>query len=98
MKFALYHDRKKQFLSLPNAALKLAELWGKRGFYIGLPTAATSNQMHDRIDEMMEMHGLPHARLLHAMAWLLDDAAEEKQIQTEDEEIARSWTRSARRA
>lgn len=26
MKFALYHDRKKQFLSLPNAALKLAEL------------------------------------------------------------------------
>lgn len=56
------------------AALRMAELWGKDGFYIALPTAATANQMVGRMDTLLTMHEVPkEVRLLHAMAWLERD-------------------------
>ena len=56
------------------AALRMAELWGKDGFYIALPTAATANQMVGRMEALLTMHNVPkEVRLLHAMAWLERD-------------------------
>ena len=53
------------------AALCLAEQWGKNGFYLALPTAATANQMVDRMRALLKQHHLENeVRLLHAMAWL----------------------------
>ncbi|MBI3946594.1 MAG: CRISPR-associated helicase Cas3' [Armatimonadetes bacterium] len=61
------------------AAIYLAEHWrratGRDGAYIALPTAATSNQMHDRYAAFIaERHpAAARPRLVHGMAWLLDD-------------------------
>ncbi len=53
------------------AALRMAEIWGKDGFYVALPTAATANQMVGRMQALLESHKLPASvRLLHSMAWL----------------------------
>ena len=53
------------------AALQMARQWKKSGFYIALPTAATSNQMVARMRDMLEQHHFSDkVRLLHAMAWL----------------------------
>jgi CRISPR-associated endonuclease/helicase Cas3 len=79
------------------AAFRLAEMWGKTGFYIGLPTAATSNQMFGRVNTMLRLHGAEAARLLHASAWLVDQNAEGGEIHTQDEQIARAWTMPLRR-
>ena len=40
-------------------------LWGKQGIYFALPTAATSNQMFTRINDMLSALGLGGARLMH---------------------------------
>ena len=53
------------------AATRMAEQWGKNGFYVALPTAATSNQMVQRVRAMMNMRNIPaNVRLLHSTAWL----------------------------
>lgn len=80
-------------------ALKMAQQWGKDGFYIALPTAATSNQMVGRMRELFRMHDLEDTvRLLHAMAWLVDEQQPEPdRIQTEDEAFARKWLEPLRR-
>lgn len=53
------------------AAVRMAAQWGKDGFYLALPTAATANQMVQRMREMLQMHDRGDTiRLLHAMAWL----------------------------
>ncbi|MDW7657817.1 MAG: CRISPR-associated helicase Cas3' [Bacillota bacterium] len=46
---------------------------GKDGIYFALPTAATSNQMHNRFSELLRTHHIDNVRLLHSMAWQLDD-------------------------
>lgn len=79
------------------AAMKMSELWGKDGFYIALPTAATSNAMQGRMKQLMARNGFENVRLLHSMAWLVDSAADEKRINTEEEQYARSWTMPLRR-
>ena len=91
------------------AAIYLAEEWrrmsGRGGAYIALPTAATSNQMHARYTEFLKRwrpaHGGP--RLVHGMAWLLDDMSPLKSDAMEiDEEQgieqALDWFRPAKRA
>lgn len=63
MKFALYHDRKKQYLSLPNAALKLAELHEQAklmadvesGSIVLLRDEMTAQEMADTINHLYEM-------------------------------------------
>lgn len=79
------------------AAIHLANLWHKSGFYLGLPTSATSNQMVMRMDELLAAHHIDKARLLHAMAWMMDDGADDGAIHTGDEMYARAWTRPAKR-
>ena len=82
------------------AALRMDSQWEKNGFYIGLPTAATSNQMVKRIRDLLESHHLSQSvRLLHSMAWL---AEEEKVLpppsfMTEEERYAFSWLQPVRR-
>ena len=62
-------------------AFYIAEHWrrtaGKSGAYIGLPTMATSNQMHGRYEKFLsDTHPEQQKpRLIHGMAWLLDDDA-----------------------
>lgn len=59
------------------AALYLATQWMQEGggMYIGLPTAATSNQMHTRVQDLIAEHD-PTAKgsvqLVHGAAWLID--------------------------
>ena len=53
------------------AAIRMAELWGKDGFYVAMPTAATANQMIGRIRDLLIQHNLDNkVRLMHSMAWL----------------------------
>ena len=78
------------------AALQMARSAEKDGFYVALPTAATSNQMVLRMRELLELHDLSgRIRLLHSMAWLSD--AEEIDSPDETDEVAR-WLAPARRA
>lgn len=76
------------------AASQLAQRWNKKGFYIGLPTAATSNQMYNRINAMLAQHQLGESRLLHAMAWQMD---EDTDAGFAEEKIAEQWTAPLRR-
>lgn len=64
------------------AAIHLAVHWlgltQGSGIYVALPTAATSNQMYRRFREFLGAHdtvSARSARLVHGMAWLLDEAA-----------------------
>jgi len=44
------------------------------GLYIALPTAATSNQMHKRLSELLTRQGYGEkVRLVHGMSWMIDD-------------------------
>lgn len=82
------------------AALQLARQWGKCGFYVGLPTAATSNQMVGRIRALLEMHQLSESvRLLHSMAWLADSQGDQPwpKFETEEERYASGWLLPVRR-
>ncbi len=78
------------------AALRMARQWGKDGFYIALPTAATANQMVGRMQALLETHGLQAAvRLLHSMSWLAETDVD-VHSQDEREEAAR-WLAPLRR-
>lgn len=82
------------------AALQMAQRWGKCGFYVGLPTAATSNQMVGRMRALLKMHQFPDSvRLLHSMAWLVDSQEDRPwpKFETEEERYASSWLLPVRR-
>ncbi len=78
------------------AALRMARQWGKDGFYIALPTAATANQMVGRMQALLESHRIPASvRLLHSMAWLTVD---EENVHSPDErDEAVRWLAPLRR-
>lgn len=77
------------------AALRMAEYWRKSGVYVGLPTAATANQMQYRINSLLAEHGIGQARLLHSMAWL-NDMEDEVVHDTEGEYS--DWLKPSKRA
>ena len=91
------------------AALYLAAQWAQmsntEGLYFALPTAATSNQMHGRVKELLHRLGLvteQGVRLVHGMSWLVDDDTPTASTQTEDENKANpnyavEWFRPAKR-
>ena len=56
-------------------ATQLAKRWHKEGFYVALPTAATSNQMFSRVNNMLNHLDLEKSKLMHAMAWIVDSAS-----------------------
>ena len=65
---------------------------GRRGLYMALPSQATSNQMHERMDAMLEDIHYDQSRLLHGNAFLYENTA----FHTEDELTALKWTRPTR--
>lgn len=74
------------------------------GVYFALPTQATSNRIHQRLADFVQLI-CPEAkstRLIHANSWLLQDLAHPAPVPTfGDEEDARSgrdWFASAKRA
>ena len=75
----------------------LMEFFHKSGFYVALPTSATSNQMYGRISSLLLSHEIEGARLLHSMAWLLDHETPESKIDSEDSESAMAWLAPLRR-
>lgn len=78
------------------AALTLAKTWGKSGLYVAMPTAATSNQMVERMRSLLKKHSMQEkVRLLHGTAWLTDNAA--SHIDSEESNFAASWLQPARR-
>ena len=80
-------------------ATRLAQRWGKEGFYVALPTAATSNQMHGRVERMLQSMGLSRAKLMHGMAWIVDtDGLEgDPEFYGEAAQDALLWTAPMRR-
>jgi len=85
------------------AALYAAECWGRSGAYIALPTQATSNQMHGRYARFLERRRPTGTapRLVHGMAWLMDDVSVQDMSRTEEGEerlLSREWFASAKRA
>ena len=91
------------------AAIFLAEYWrniaGCSGAYLALPTGATSNQMFQRYADFLERYrpGIV-PRLVHGMAWLIDEQTPEiEQAQLSEEEretqaYRREWFQPAKRA
>ena len=81
-------------------AVQMARYYGKTGMYIALPTAATANQMVDRVNSFLKDQQIPCARLLHSMAWLRDDA-ERDLCQSKGSDSAdglEDWLKPAKRA
>ena len=75
-------------------AAKICEKYQKRGIYMALPSQATSNQMYDRVNNMLAEINYGQSRLLHGTAFLIEDMPES--FQSEDELIAAKWTRPTR--
>ena len=75
-------------------ANQLCHRFQKSGVYMALPSQATSNQMHHRMNALLSSLDYKDARLLHGNAFLSADAP--ANIQTEDARIAEKWTRPMR--
>lgn len=71
-------------------ALKICKCQGKSGIYVGLPTAATSNQMFQRVKTVLVGCNI---KLVHSSAWLLDDNASFPSMTKE----AMEWMSSTKR-
>lgn len=79
------------------AGLYLATQWQEPvsvgGIYMAMPTAATSNQMHGRLQDLVADHDPAAAkavRLVHGMAWLVDSAttSQEPEVAPDNESQA----------
>ena len=72
---------------------------GLHGIYMALPTAATSNQMVERVRALLKDHGIEQARLLHSTAWMIDNASAtpEELSLDDDARQASDWLRPLRR-
>lgn len=77
------------------AACRLAQRWGKEGFYVALPTSATANQMVGRMNAMLAGLNDPQAKLMHSMAWMQQE--HDPRFQTEDAAEAELWTSPMKR-
>ena len=79
-------------------AYRMAEYWNKEGFYVALPTAATSNQMHERVNTMLSMFGSTTSKLMHGMAWAIDDFTNAEEFRSSDNDnVVTLWTAPMRR-
>lgn len=79
-------------------AVQMLRQWGKDGFYVALPTAATSNQMASRMKDWFHALDIPkEVRLLHGMAWMIDECALEGTKNAEDKDEITRWLVPLRR-
>jgi len=73
------------------------------GFYFALPTQATSNRIHERVNDFLEriVDGTSSARLVHAGSWLLDKMIPTLKPSTSDEKESNrdaiDWFASSKR-
>lgn len=76
------------------------------GLYVALPTAATSNQMFDRVRSFLAEHDAGAAasvQLVHGASWLVDTLSPTEFIETFDDEdpgssLAMDWFRPRKRS
>lgn len=88
------------------AAYQLMAAGRANGIYFALPTQATSNRMHIRMNEFVKrIAGLPTgSRLIHGNSWLMDQTLALSPVTTdrnsasEDARTGRDWFCSAKRA
>lgn len=79
------------------AALYVASQWirGGGGMYVAMPTAATSNQMFERVRAFAREHD-PKAeagvQLVHGTSWLVDRTTTEKDPEVSDDDVRRDGT------
>jgi CRISPR-associated endonuclease/helicase Cas3 len=79
-------------------AVQMLRQWKKDGFYVALPTAATSNQMVSRMKAWFEVLRIPKkVQLLHGMAWMVDDCTTEDAANSEDQDEITRWLAPLRR-
>ncbi len=74
------------------------------GMYIALPTAATSNQMHERVKKFLAIHDKcigASVKLIHSMAWLIDETSLQTNPELYGEEddvpLVQDWFRPKKR-
>jgi CRISPR-associated endonuclease/helicase Cas3 len=89
------------------AGYKLLVSGKANGIYFALPTQATSNRVHRRVDTFLKRIS-PEAgmsRLIHGNSWLMDmnypispSATDQKTRATDDARIGRDWFASTKRA
>ena len=76
------------------AALKMSEgLENQGGFYVALPTAATSNQMYGRIRDFVSSYRAEYdqsVKLTHGAAWLVDRSSG-LPASTPDQPLEKRW-------
>lgn len=79
-------------------AVQMMRKWRKDGFYVALPTAATSNQMVSRLRAWFAVNCIPdHVRLLHGTAWMVDDDTCAQVMNTDDQNEITKWLAPLRR-
>ena len=79
-------------------AVQMLRQWKKDGFYVALPTAATSNQMVSRMKAWFEVLNIPKkVQLLHGMAWMVDDCTTADAANSEDQDEITRWLAPLRR-
>ena len=79
-------------------AVQMLRQWKKDGFYVALPTAATSNQMVSRMKAWFEALRIPKkVQLLHGMAWMVDDCTTADEANSEDQDEIARWLAPLRR-
>ena len=79
-------------------AVQMLRQWKKDGFYVALPTAATSNQMVSRMSDWFRTLDIQKkVRLLHGMAWMLDECVLESSANSEDQDEITRWLAPLRR-
>ncbi|MBR2048368.1 MAG: CRISPR-associated helicase Cas3' [Oscillospiraceae bacterium] len=79
-------------------AVQMLRQWKKDGFYVALPTAATSNQMVSRMEDWFQTMDIQKkVRLLHGMAWMVDECTSEDTANSEDHDEISRWLAPLRR-
>lgn len=83
-------------------AARLQRAFGKSGLYFALPTAATSNQMYERMNQIVSKLNQPGFRLLHGTAWAADQTGtsdiHDPSAENGTETIGSEWLASSRKA
>ena len=78
-------------------AAHLMQAYGKTGFYVALPTAATSNNMYERVQQLLSDHAVSGAKLMHAQAWMVEKQ-ENYTDRMEDAQEIEAWLAPLRRS
>jgi len=68
----------------------LMKWYKKTGFYIAMPTSATSNSMYDRVQKLLTNHNITGIKLMHSQSWMIEGNVKYKG-ETEDAQEASAW-------